>query len=104
MKRILFLTLFIAAACSVYEKKEMKKSIRLITLDPGHFNADLIQKSMYPMVDSTVYVYAPDSPDVHGHLSIINAYINRQDIQTRWNENYYICTHFFERLDRVINL
>jgi hypothetical protein len=54
MKRILFLTLFIVTACSVAEKKELKKPIRLVTLDPGHFHAALVQKSMYPTVDSTV--------------------------------------------------
>src|SRR5258706_14427746 len=100
MKRILFLTLFIVTACSVAEKKEMKKSIRLITLDPGHFHAALIQKSMYPMVDSTVYVYAPDSPDVQGHLARIKAYNNRPEIPTRWNEQVYIGPDFLEKMLR----
>jgi predicted dehydrogenase len=98
MNRILFLTLFIVAACSVPEKKEMKKPIRLITLDPGHFHAALIQKSMYPMVDSTVYVYAPDSPDVQGHLARIKAYNNRPEIPTRWNEQVYIGPDFIEKM------
>jgi len=33
-------------------------TVRLITLDPGHFHAALVQKSMYPQVDPTVHVYA----------------------------------------------
>ena len=35
---------------------------RLITLDPGHFHAALIQKSMYDGVDPRVAVYAPLGP------------------------------------------
>ena len=30
---------------------------RLVTLDPGHFHASLVQKFMYPDVDSVVHVY-----------------------------------------------
>ena len=30
--------------------------VRLVTLDPGHFHAGLIQKEMYPGVDPTVHV------------------------------------------------
>jgi hypothetical protein len=32
---------------------------RLITLDPGHFHAALVQKFMYADVDPLVHVYAP---------------------------------------------
>jgi len=36
---------------------------RLIILDPGHFHAALIQKSMYAGVSKRVAVYAPLGPD-----------------------------------------
>jgi len=100
MKRILFLTLFIVTACSVAEKKEMKKPIRLITLDPGHFHAALIQKSMYPVVDSTVYVYAADGPDVQGHLNRIKTNNSRPEEPTRWNEQVYLGPDFLEKMIR----
>jgi hypothetical protein len=35
--------------------------LQLITLDPGHFHAALVQKSMYEAIDSTVHVYALNS-------------------------------------------
>ena len=35
------------------------KEIRLITLNPGHFHAALIQKSMYPQLSPIFHVYAP---------------------------------------------
>src|SRR5258706_4568532 len=97
MKRILFLSLFVVA-CSVSEKKDMKGPIRLITLDPGHFNAALIQTSMVPMVDSTVYVYAPDGPDVREHLNRIKAYNNRAGTPTHWNEQVYLGQDFLEKM------
>ena len=36
---------------------------RLITLDPGHFHAALVQKEMYPGVSRRVAVYAPLGSD-----------------------------------------
>lgn len=98
MKRILLITLFFITACSISEKKEMKSKIRLITLDPGHFHAALIQKSTFPMVDSTVYVYAADGPDVQGHLNRIKAYNNRPETPTHWNEQVYLGPDFFEKM------
>ena len=43
------------------------QNIKLITLDPGHFHAALIQKSMYPQVDPSVHVYAEDGRDLKLH-------------------------------------
>lgn len=45
--------------------------IKLITVDPGHFHAALIQKSMYPQVDPTVHVYADQGRDLQMHLDRI---------------------------------
>jgi len=42
---------------------------RLITLDPGHFHAGLIQKEMYDGVAIRVAVYAPLTPDLTEHLN-----------------------------------
>jgi hypothetical protein len=36
--------------------------LKLIVLDPGHFHAALLQKTMYPDIDPTVRVYAEDGP------------------------------------------
>ena len=36
--------------------------VRLMTLDPGHFHAALVQKEMYPGVAPRVDVYAPLGP------------------------------------------
>ena len=75
-----------------------RKPIRLITLDPGHFHAALVQKSMYPDVDSTVYVYAPDGPDVRSHLDKIDAYNHRPVNPTHWSEQLYTGPDFLQKM------
>jgi predicted dehydrogenase len=78
--------------------KERPASIRLITLDPGHFHAALVQKSMYPDVDSNVYVYAPKGPDVQLHLDKINAYNTNKDKPTHWHEVVYLGEDFLNKM------
>jgi predicted dehydrogenase len=75
-----------------------KGEVKIMTLDPGHFHAALVQKSMYEMVDSTVYVYAPEGDDLQGHLARINSYNSRAENPTRWNEVVYTGPDFFEKM------
>ena len=72
--------------------------VRLITLDPGHFHAALVQKSMYEGVDSNVYVYAPKGPDVQQHLDKINAYNDNAQNPTHWNEVVYLGNDFLDKM------
>ncbi len=75
-----------------------KGEVKIMTLDPGHFHAALVQKSMYEMVDSTVYVYAPEGDDLRGHLARINSYNSRAENPTKWNEIIYTGPDFFEKM------
>ena len=50
---------------------------RLITLDPGHFHAALVQKFMYADVDPLVHVYAPARDDLAEHLKRIERFNTR---------------------------
>jgi hypothetical protein len=59
-------------------------SVRLMTLDPGHFHAALIQKEMYPAVADTVHVYAPLGPDLLAHLGRVSGFNARAENPTRW--------------------
>ncbi len=94
----LFLT--VAACTSTSDKKEetSRKSIQLITLDPGHFHAALVQKSMYPDVDSVVHVYAPAGMDLDEHLKRIEAYNTRPKSPTHWQETVYQNADFLEKM------
>ncbi|MDQ3844165.1 MAG: Gfo/Idh/MocA family oxidoreductase [Bacteroidota bacterium] len=74
------------------------KTIKLITLDPGHFHAALVQKSMYPGVDRVVHVYAPEGPDLQQHLERIKAYNNDPQNATQWQEEVYTGPDFLEKM------
>jgi predicted dehydrogenase len=76
----------------------MPKTVRLITLDPGHFHAALVQKSMYNDVDSVVHVYAPPGPDVQSHLDKINAYNAREKNPTHWTESVYTGPDYLQKM------
>ena len=75
-----------------------KGEVKIMTLDPGHFHAALVQKNMYEQVDPTVYVYAPDGPDVQGHLALIESYNTRAESPTSWNEIVYTGPDFLEKM------
>lgn len=101
---ILFSALMIgAAACqSSGDKKDesIKDSsmVKLITLDPGHFHAALVQKVGYPGVDTTVHVYAPEGPELQSYLSLVNQYNERADNPTHWKEEIYTGSDFAEKM------
>jgi predicted dehydrogenase len=82
------------------KKDEATPEFRLVTLDPGHFHAALIQKTVYLGVDSTVHVYAPEGSDVQLHLARINGYNTRPDAPANWNEVVYIGNDFLDRMLR----
>ena len=73
-------------------------SIRLITLDPGHFHAALVQKSALSDVDTVVHVYAPGGQELQAHLSLIEKYNTRSDQPTKWKEKVYEGPDFLSRM------
>lgn len=75
-----------------------KGEVKLMTLDPGHFHAALVQKSMYDQIDPNVYVYAPEGTDVTEHLARIDAYNQREENPTAWVENVYINSDYLEKM------
>lgn len=79
-------------------KTENNFQVRLITVDPGHFHAALVQKIMYPQVSPDVRVYAQDGPDLEQHLNRIKSYNSRPSDPTSWNEIVYTGNDFFEKM------
>ena len=75
-----------------------KGEVKLMTLDPGHFHAALVQKSMYDQVDPTVYVYAPEGTDVQDHLKRIEGYNTRAENPTSWVEKVYAADDYLEKM------
>lgn len=58
--------------------------VRLMTLDPGHFHAALVQKSTLEGVDPVVHVYAPEGPELERHLALIEGFNTRAEQPTKW--------------------
>jgi len=72
--------------------------VKLMTLDPGHFHAGLIQKSMYKQIDLMVFVYAPEGDDVTQHLARIEGFNKRPENPTTWIEKVYTGTDYLEKM------
>ncbi|MCJ7448449.1 MAG: oxidoreductase [Bacteroidales bacterium] len=110
MKRLLLFVIpaLILASCgSGGSKKQSGKSettmdnkyqVQLMTVDPGHFHAALVQKIMYDQVSPEVHVYAPEGPDYLQHLDRIKSYNSRAVDPTSWNEIVYTGADFFEKM------
>ena len=80
------------------ESNETAKPWRLAVVEPGHFHAALVQKFMYPDVDSVVSVYATQGPDVKAYLDKIEKYDTRPEDPTHWKEDVYLGTDFMEKM------
>jgi len=99
----LLVTVGLLSTCASQEKQSMKftgvkNEVRLITLDPGHFHAALVQKSMYDQINPEVHVYAPEGTDVRLHLQRIDQYNTRQENPTRWDEVVYLGPDYLEKM------
>lgn len=103
LKHLLFINcmMIIASGCSTGTEKSQEKTVsklQLITLDPGHFHAALVQKSMYADVDSVVHVYAPEGQEVKSHLSLVDSYNTRTENPTSWKQQVYTGQDYLEKM------
>lgn len=78
--------------------KPLQGKIKLITLDPGHFHAALVQKQMYQEVDSVVNVYAPEGIELKSHLALITKYNSLPNQPTHWKEEVYTGADYLEKM------
>ncbi len=75
-----------------------KGEVKLITLDPGHFHAALVQKKMYDQVNPDVYVYSPEGNDVAEHLKKVDGYNTRKEDPTSWKEIVYKGNDYLQKM------
>jgi predicted dehydrogenase len=99
----LFFALAITPGCADSQRSERTEAtngnkVTLITLDPGHYHAALVQKSMYEQINPLVYVYAPKGPDVESHLEQIDRFNRRQENPTSWRQEVYTGDDFLEKM------
>ena len=95
---LMLLTAFAGCTSTTEMSTQGNQNVKLITLDPGHFHSALVQKSMYPDVDSVVHVYAPKGPDVQLHLEKIESYNKSAENPTKWKQEIYLGDDFFEKM------
>ena len=106
---LIFTCLFLFSACSSDNKKSSKikdmdnktglnDEVKILMLDPGHFHAGLVQKSMYPDVSPLVHVYAPESPDVEGYLKMVRGFNSREESPTSWEEKVYTGEDYLDKM------
>src|SRR4029079_16675220 len=74
--------------------------VKLMTLDPGHFHAALVQKQMYPGVHKRVHVYAPLGADLIAHLTRVAGFNNRAENPTDWELDVHAGPDHRDRLLR----
>ncbi len=92
--------LLLAVSCNT-KPEPMDKSqekIRIITLDPGHFHAALLQKSMYKEIDSVVHVYAPEGSEVENHMKLVESYNSRPENPASWKTEMYKGNDYLEKM------
>jgi len=99
---IILTTALMITGCQSGENKDESKSpsseVKLITLAPAHFHAALVQKSMYPGMDSVVYVYAPKGLGLTEQLNYIKQYNSRAEDPTHWEEKVYDGDDYLQKM------
>jgi predicted dehydrogenase len=71
--------------------------VRLMTLNPGHFHAALVQKEMVPGVAPRVDVYAPLGPDLIAHLERLAGFNGRANEPTSWQAEVHASSDWLKR-------
>ena len=72
--------------------------IRLMTLDPGHFHAALVQKEMYPGISQRCSVFAPLGADLIDHLARIARFNARAENPTCWELDVHAAPDYLEHM------
>jgi len=98
---VCLLTAFVS--CAVQVEDEMRDvsacgKIKLMILNPGHYHASLVQKSMYEQVAPDVYVYAPEGPEVQEYLKRIESFNSRSEEPTSWQVKVYTGYDHLEKM------
>jgi predicted dehydrogenase len=105
---VIFCTALLASCCNRTNNQQKnepvdnfpaeKDKITLMTLDPGHFHAALVQKTSYDQLNDTVFVYAPKGDDIKDHLNRIEGFNTRDKNPTQWVENVYTGNDYLEKM------
>ena len=96
MKKLVAALACLVFATGVSIAKE-PQAVQIITLDPGHFHAALVQKFMLPDVSPKVLVFAPEGDDVVQHLKRVESFNKRAENPTAWETTVYTGPDYVKR-------
>lgn len=88
----------LAACVLLFACKPAPGTRTMTMIDPGHFHAALIQKSMLPGVSETVRVFAPEGAELRTYLQAIDSYNSRPEQPTSWKEEVHASDDYLEAL------
>ena len=74
--------------------------IKIMTVNPGHFHAALVQKDMLRQVDPTVSIFSPGGTDLELHMERIENFNNREISPTEWHLDVYTGEDYFDEMLR----
>ena len=99
----IILTSMIFLSCNSEPEQEQvftgeEGEIQLMTLNPGHFHAALVQKDMLRQVDPTVYIFAPEGNDLNLHIDRIEGFNTREENPTNWQLDIYTGEDYLDRM------
>jgi predicted dehydrogenase len=98
---LLLISVVMISSCTQEKKNEftgVPHEVKLITLNPGHFHAALVQKEMYEQVNPDVFIYAPEGADLDMHLQRIDRFNQRDQNPTTWNSEIYVGDDYLEKM------
>jgi predicted dehydrogenase len=87
-----------ASPHQMVEHMDDPQLVRLITLDPAHFHAALVQKQMLPGISPRVAIYAPLGPDLLAHLKLIEQFNSRAENPTHWELDIHCSPRSLEEM------
>jgi len=79
-------------------KSQKNPGITFMVVDPGHFHAALVLKSMYEGVNPQIFVYAPEGPDLDDFNARVNSYQKRAENPVSWQIKEVRGPGFFDRM------
>jgi predicted dehydrogenase len=97
---VLAVVLALLSAMGCAQQAGIKEKVRLITLDPGHFHAALVQKQMDARIDPVVNIYAPEGDDLRQHVARIDGFNSRKEAPTHWELKVHTSPDFLEQMLR----
>ncbi|MEX2639250.1 MAG: putative oxidoreductase C-terminal domain-containing protein [Balneolales bacterium] len=75
-----------------------ENEVKLITLNPGHFHAALVQKNMLSQVDPTAHIFAPEGSDLDLHLERIDSFNSRPENPAGWKTEIHTGSDYLQQM------